>query len=135
MAVALRRLLLTRHIIKHSKVVSYVASASQQNYHVRSFGKLQSPLKICHNTLTTKAAEQRNAVAVRSESVVSASVDQGSRLVKTEWSNGRKLNYPFIWLRDNCQCESCFHPSTKTRIALLRNLDLNAEPEGLQVSM
>lgn len=34
---------------------------------------------------------------------------------------GKSLKFPSVWLRDNCQCEQCFHKSAKSRI-----LDLNA---------
>jgi trimethyllysine dioxygenase len=35
---------------------------------------------------------------------------------------------PNIWLRDNCQCSSCMHPSTKQRL-----LDTFSIPEDLSI--
>jgi trimethyllysine dioxygenase len=35
---------------------------------------------------------------------------------------------PNIWLRDNCQCSSCMHPSTKQRL-----LDTFSIPENLSI--
>lgn len=29
--------------------------------------------------------------------------------------NGEVLKFPFVWLRDNCLCEQCFHPIAKSR--------------------
>ena len=42
--------------------------------------------------------------------------------------------YPFVWLRDNCQCEKCFQPAAKSRILLVRDLDLNDHPTNTTVS-
>lgn len=30
-------------------------------------------------------------------------------------TKAEQLKYPLIWLRDNCQCSSCFHTQTKSR--------------------
>ncbi|XP_063357916.1 gamma-butyrobetaine dioxygenase [Cydia amplana] len=29
--------------------------------------------------------------------------------------SGQSLQFPYVWLRDNCQCEQCFHRSAKSR--------------------
>lgn len=39
--------------------------------------------------------------------------------------NGEDLKFPYVWLRDNCQCEQCFHQSAKSRILDWRKFDLN----------
>ena len=31
--------------------------------------------------------------------------------------------YPYAWLRDNCRCSQCFHPSSHGRLVLMANLD------------
>ena len=36
--------------------------------------------------------------------------------------------YPYVWLRDNCRCEKCFHPGSRSRLFLMTNLDLNIIP-------
>ena len=42
--------------------------------------------------------------------------------------------YPFVWLRDNCQCDRCFQPAAKSRILLVRDLDVNDHPANTTVS-
>ena len=39
--------------------------------------------------------------------------------------------YPSVWLRDNCQCSSCFDPSSRQRKLLLRNLDVEIRPRDV----
>ncbi|CAH2235980.1 jg2054 [Pararge aegeria aegeria] len=38
---------------------------------------------------------------------------------------GNSLKYPSVWLRDNCQCEQCFHQSAKSRILNLCKFNVN----------
>lgn len=42
--------------------------------------------------------------------------------------NGETLKFPHIWLRDNCQCEQCFHSSAKSRILDWSKFNLNSKP-------
>ena len=38
------------------------------------------------------------------------------------------LQYPWLWLRDNCQCSKCFHPDALNRKGSMDQLDLTAKP-------
>ena len=49
------------------------------------------------------------------------------------WEKGEKLNYPAIWLRDNCQCSKCYSPSALARLTLMRNLDVDVEIKSAKV--
>jgi gamma-butyrobetaine dioxygenase len=45
---------------------------------------------------------------------------------------GTVSRFPFIWLRDNCLCQDCFHSASSSRLTSFKNLDpsevlLNAE--------
>ncbi|CAK1602581.1 unnamed protein product [Parnassius mnemosyne] len=44
---------------------------------------------------------------------------------------GKSLKFPFVWLRDNCQCEKCFHKSAKSRILDWSKFNLNAKPKHI----
>lgn len=39
----------------------------------------------------------------------------GERAVTLGWSDWPEATFHFIWLRDNCQCPACLHPSTRER--------------------
>ncbi|KAJ8333960.1 hypothetical protein SKAU_G00412790 [Synaphobranchus kaupii] len=47
------------------------------------------------------------------------------RLVQVKWEDGSHSLYPFVWLRDNCQCPVCTLHSAKARSLLLSQLDVN----------
>ncbi|KAI0760910.1 Clavaminate synthase-like protein [Trametes elegans] len=48
--------------------------------------------------------------------------------------NGR--SYPYIWLRDSCQCPSCVHPSTRQKLHRSSDVDPKLDPpeNGLVVA-
>ncbi len=39
-----------------------------------------------------------------------------------------------MWLRDNCRCPECFHPVSRNRTSLMRNLRLDATPDALNLN-
>lgn len=45
--------------------------------------------------------------------------------------NGENLKFPYVWLRDNCQCEQCFHNTAKSRILDWTKFDLNVKPKDV----
>lgn len=49
-------------------------------------------------------------------------------------NDGRFLEFPIIWLRDNCQCLNCFHEPTNTRTIDWDNFNFNVEPRKVKVS-
>ncbi|MFV0543440.1 MAG: gamma-butyrobetaine hydroxylase-like domain-containing protein [Marinicella pacifica] len=50
------------------------------------------------------------------------------------WKGGGSDVYPYLWLRDNCQCPNCFHPIAFARMVLLDHLHPDTVPKSVQVS-
>ncbi|KAK2724868.1 hypothetical protein QYM36_001366, partial [Artemia franciscana] len=50
-------------------------------------------------------------------------VEKCENLLHVSWKDSTKRTYPLVWLRDNCQCEKCFHPESKSRTLLLKEFD------------
>lgn len=47
-----------------------------------------------------------------------------------------QMKYPLIWLRDNCQCSSCFDAQSKSRTIDWTQFDFqNAHPKSILVSL
>lgn len=44
---------------------------------------------------------------------------------------GNDLKFPFVWLRDNCQCDQCFHRTAKSRILDWTKFDINIKPANV----
>ncbi|KAI8507040.1 Gamma-butyrobetaine dioxygenase, partial [Branchiostoma belcheri] len=41
--------------------------------------------------------------------------------------------FPYVWLRDNCQCQQCFNPDSHARLLLMADLDVRISPVRAEV--
>ena len=41
--------------------------------------------------------------------------------------------YPAVWLRDNCQCPSCYNKHANARLLLMKDLDVDVQPDRVSV--
>ena len=57
------------------------------------------------------------------------------RLLDVTWSCGDVTSYPYVWLRDNCQCSMCYNSASKSRSSLLHDLPLDAHPTECSVCL
>ncbi|RZF40321.1 hypothetical protein LSTR_LSTR006930 [Laodelphax striatellus] len=44
------------------------------------------------------------------------------------------LKFPFVWLRDNCQCPKCFHPPSNSRVIHIQQFNFDAVPKKTEIS-
>ncbi|XP_067902575.1 gamma-butyrobetaine dioxygenase [Heterodontus francisci] len=51
------------------------------------------------------------------------------RCITVHWEDGNHSQYPYVWLRDNCQCPQCFLHSAKARKLPIQDLDMNISAE------
>ncbi|XP_071476265.1 gamma-butyrobetaine dioxygenase-like [Diadema antillarum] len=65
-----------------------------------------------------------------SNKIISVARDSARFWFEVTWSDGYVGNFPYVWLRDNCPCESCFYPSTNQRNVCLQDLDTDIGPDG-----
>ncbi|KAF4528626.1 hypothetical protein B566_EDAN009230 [Ephemera danica] len=59
-----------------------------------------------------------------------------ARQLQVNWTatSTARSRFPFAWLRDNCQCPSCFHPVSKSRTVDWGQCDVTVAPKHVQVS-
>ncbi|XP_072277928.1 gamma-butyrobetaine dioxygenase [Pyxicephalus adspersus] len=55
------------------------------------------------------------------------------RFVCVHWKDGGQSLYPYVWLRDNCQCPQCFLQSAKARKLPIEDLDVNTGLEKVNL--
>lgn len=61
--------------------------------------------------------------------------DVSNRMIHVAWNNGEYSSYPHIFLRDNCPCEKCLHPDTKSRqLDTVLDVDINISAKGVEHS-
>lgn len=71
--------------------------------------------------------------SVQPVTIAAVSTNHETSMLEVSWGDGNEDIFPYVWLRDNCQCESCFHPSSKSRIHLIQDLDVKTRPFGAKV--
>jgi len=67
--------------------------------------------------------------------------DMANQELLVDFNSGTAMRFPSFWLRDNCPCEACQHPSTHQRLLDTFAIDpeikvshVESTPEGLQVT-
>ena len=63
-----------------------------------------------------------------------AEVNKLSKTLDIYKEGQKPLQFPFLWLRDNCRCEKCFHPVSLGRLFLMRNLKADIQIADVKVS-
>lgn len=60
--------------------------------------------------------------------------DAKKTIVLVDGSDAKDVyEYPFVWLRDNCQCEECFHKTSLSRIINWEKFDISVSPKNVEV--
>ena len=74
------------------------------------------------------------STALSSLSVQSANKADATRMLNVTWNNDTVSRYPFVYLRDNCQCTECFHESSLQRtFDTVGKLNMEIQPERVDV--
>lgn len=58
---------------------------------------------------------------------------RGDKTVSVTFADHSASDYPYVWLRENCQCPTCFQEDAIARLFLVDDLDLNIQPKEVQV--
>lgn len=74
------------------------------------------------------------SVPLTRQSVRHAQALKEKRMVEVQWEGGGHSLYPFIWLRDNCQCPMCTLESAQARKLLMSDVDVNTGVDSVDVT-
>jgi len=90
-------------------------------------GRIQSfPTKVCALNFTTKSDPK-----ILAKNSPDPRLDLTSRRLVVNLS-GVEEQFPWVWLRDSCQCSQCFEPISSCRVVNLTEWDLNIRPTRVQ---
>jgi len=57
------------------------------------------------------------------------------KMVNITWQDGSCHRYPYIYLRDNCQCTECFFKDSSQRLLdVVKDIDINIKPDNVEMS-
>ena len=60
------------------------------------------------------------------------SLDHGNRFLELE-VGGDVEKFPYLWLRDNCQCDLCFEKKSFSRVVNLSEFPVDIKPKEVKV--
>ncbi|XP_055550549.1 gamma-butyrobetaine dioxygenase-like [Wyeomyia smithii] len=86
----------------------------------------QSDLRKAASASATKLAEPRRAAGAMVQAYQPSRNDQTEHNLIVEFGDDQRLEFPLVWLRDNCQCTKCFHPKSNSRIIDWELFDVEA---------
>ncbi|XP_063842354.1 gamma-butyrobetaine dioxygenase-like isoform X1 [Scylla paramamosain] len=66
--------------------------------------------------------------------IAAVNLQPDAKMLKVRWTGGGDDSYPYLWLRDNCQCTKCFHRSSLSRSVMLKDLSLSLNCADVKVS-
>ena len=77
-------------------------------------------LNICRKLSTLKTALKPVKVNVTTS-------PKGTNVLSVKWNTNQDVDYPAVWLRDNCQCPKCYQKTAMARLSLMRNLNVDID--------
>eukprot|EP00124_Ichthyophonus_hoferi_P005227 Ihof_evm1s706 gene=Ihof_evmTU1s706 len=78
-------------------------------------------------------SQRRWAHAMPANDVV-ADHNESTNEVDVKWADGKTHSFSSIWLRDHCQCSTCYHSSTKQRLLDTYSIPLDIKPGMVDVN-
>ena len=63
-------------------------------------------------------------------SVSSVKVEDATNRLVIRWKDNISDAFPHMWLRDNCQCSSCYNSSTQSRTINMQDFQMNHTPKS-----
>ncbi|XP_022099246.1 gamma-butyrobetaine dioxygenase-like isoform X2 [Acanthaster planci] len=61
-------------------------------------------------------------------------MDVENKQLIVSWKGGRSQAFPFVWLRDNCRCPRCFHPTAISRKTSACELNVDITAKSVEMS-
>lgn len=61
-------------------------------------------------------------------------LEQNDNYIRISWKSGRNTECYYSWLRENCACEDCRHPSTMERTIDILCIPEDIQPEKISIS-
>ncbi|XP_031551001.1 uncharacterized protein LOC116288368 [Actinia tenebrosa] len=76
---------------------------------------------------------QSCSTLLRSVRAKQVNPDQENRILEVKWTDGSFNRYPFVYLRENCRCPSCYHESSMQRFLHMKNLNLDSASSKMSI--
>lgn len=64
---------------------------------------------------------------------IKAQLSDSDAMFKVDLGSLKQYDYPYPWLRDNCQCSECFHKGSQSRTLNWDEFDVHVKPVNFEV--
>ncbi|XP_071514607.1 gamma-butyrobetaine dioxygenase-like [Panulirus ornatus] len=85
-------------------------------------------------TAAIRCAHAPNAQQVETGPLEVTESLANERKVSVVFGDKSSSSFPYVWLRENCQCRACFNKIAIARTFLVEDLDLDIKPKDVQVT-
>lgn len=89
---------------------------------------------VCTSAPSLQESDGASQPQLAAPRIAGAAPDHDAMMLRISWATGGEEGYPLIWMRDNCQCPACFHPTAKNRLLSMGALAIDVRPTAVQVS-
>jgi Gamma-butyrobetaine hydroxylase-like, N-terminal len=91
--------------------------------------------KYCTTKQPTNTYDGASATSESNPHLLSLKLNAESRRLELVCATDLQLyKFPFVWLRDNCQCSECFHKESQSRTIDWEKFDVNVRAVAAKVS-
>ena len=126
-----------RNVLQFGRISKFVIGASHKSmlhYLPAVFSNAKQNYSQNFMGISSQLAKFSTSVNPKPISVTVAN-NYKSECVELKWTGKESYQYPYLWLRDNCQCPNCYNASSKSRRLLMRDLSPKSAPEEIKVSI
>lgn len=71
--------------------------------------------------------------AIKCNKLITTQGDEESLQIKWNNENSDTSTYSYLWLRDNCQCPRCVHPSSSQKLHSSADIPLDIKPNSVKI--
>lgn len=84
------------------------------------------------NLLTVQRGALFPLLQRKAYSTQPTSVGSGDTSLRVDWGK-ESSSYSYLWLRDNCQCDQCIHPTNRQKLHSSADVPVDIRPSGFKV--
>nr|CAD7258168.1 unnamed protein product [Timema shepardi] len=90
------------------------------------------PVRFISHSPNQRQDEKRKVLPLDVDPVIrGTAVSSQEKLVVVSLSDGSENKYPWLWLRDNCQCDRCYNSALHSRTIDWEHFDINITPTNI----
>lgn len=121
-----RDALFPRNIAMVSPRLTHALRRCAPNTH---FARPAYPFRSLATTSRLWTSNATASAAAPAEVTLSALSDKDA--LEVQWQDNKRSLYGYLWLRDNCQCDQCIHPSNRQKLHSSADIPLDIAPRSV----